>query len=131
MPKTKPDRGPAGDMTLTQVRNALKRANQIANESANEHGMCSAWEDIMDSIRDETGLDFKPRRGDGTYTANVRIEFVAPADKFDNMDRLEVMGEAIDRMIDRVVRDGMRELSFVAPGSILNVYVDRQELSGQ
>jgi hypothetical protein len=131
MPKTKPDPGPAGNMTLVQLREALKRANDIANEQANHHGMCSAWESIMEDIQAETGLAFRPRRSDGAYEANVRICFVAAADKFQYVDRLEAMGEAIDRMIYRVVMDGMQEMSFKTPGSILNVYVDRTGLTEQ
>jgi hypothetical protein len=131
MTKTKPDRGPAGDMTLTQLRDALKRANDIANEQANHHGMCSAWESIMEAIKDETGLAFQPRHSDGIYEALVRIEFVASADKFQYVERVAAMRDSIDRMIYRLLTDGMRELSFVASGSIINVSVMPQDLSEQ
>lgn len=47
--------------TVATLLDAIAEANEIANDAAEVHGLCSTWEDIMDDIVGATGLPFEGR----------------------------------------------------------------------
>ena len=47
--------------TAAQYRAAIQRLNEIANRKADDYSLCSVWDEIVDEVSRETGLELKGR----------------------------------------------------------------------
>jgi hypothetical protein len=61
--------------TVNTLLAALVRCNEIANDEATAHDMCSVWEDILDRIKEETGLPLEGRGREYGVTLSVSLNW--------------------------------------------------------
>lgn len=73
--KATPTSAASPPTTVAQWRRAVERLNVIANEKAQENGLCPLWDEIIEEVAAETGLPLKPRERQTEVTLD-RVTFV-------------------------------------------------------